>query len=85
MAQWYDAAVDTPSRIVITEAGLLAGERYLQEYSEEFDNGTGEGMHAEFISALLSAVFHASQIAFEMPALPLRRPPQSDHATFLDS
>lgn len=66
------AAERTP-KIIISREGILAGERYLREHSEEFDNGTSDGAHAEFISELLSAVFDASQITAEMPAMPLRK------------
>lgn len=46
----------------ITNNGLLAGERYLREHSEEFDDGTREGSHSRFIRSLVLEVLRASCI-----------------------
>jgi hypothetical protein len=53
--------------IHITIHGLLAGEQYLREHSEEFDDGTKDGFHSYFIHTLVSEVLRASCIDFEMP------------------
>ena len=50
------------NRIEITIDGLLAGERYLREHSEEFQDGTKDGFHADFIRALVLEVLQASRI-----------------------
>jgi hypothetical protein len=48
--------------IHITIHGLLAGEQYLREHSEEFDDGTKDGFHSYFIHTLVSEVLRASCI-----------------------
>ena len=59
----------------ITLDGIMAGECFLREHSENFDDGTSPGTHANFIKDLLTEVFHASGIALEMlcdtPSAPL--------------
>ena len=70
--------MDTESPILINMDGLLAGERYLREHSEEFDDGTVEGTHVRFIASILSQVFHASHIAFQMPDVPPYTSGQTD-------
>jgi hypothetical protein len=58
--------------IHITRNGLLAGELYLREHCEEYNDGTKEGFHSEFIHSLVLQVLHASHIAIEMPSEPQR-------------
>ncbi len=67
--------------VKITSSGLIAGDKYLREHSEEFDNGTAHGERADFIAGLLSEIFHASHVAFELPRLPLELPPRSGGLT----
>lgn len=55
------------TKIVIKASGLLAGESYLRDHTDEFYDGTPYGFHANFIKSLVSRVLDASGIAFEMP------------------
>lgn len=60
------------NKIHITPKGLLAGERYIREHCEEFDDGTRDGSHSYFLRHLVSEVLRASCVDFEMPpSLPL--------------
>ena len=52
---------------MITFDGLLAGEKFLRERNEDFNNGTPDGTHWRLIRGLLSEVFRASGITLEMP------------------
>ena len=51
----------------ITFQGLVAGEKFLRERNEDFDDGTPDGTHWRLIRGLLSEVFRASGIALKMP------------------
>ena len=55
--------------LVVTEDGLLAGERYLVDHCEQFDNGLPEGdfFRKKFIQSLLMEIFHASGITLRLP------------------
>lgn len=60
----------TPST-EIPMAGLLAGDAYLQQHTEEFNYWGGEvhpGACIEFVKSLLVAVFQASGIELRMPS-----------------
>lgn len=62
----------TPS-IEIPLAGLLAGDAYLQEHTEEFNIFGGEikpGLNTGFVKSLLEAVCQASGIELRMPCRP---------------
>lgn len=55
--------------IVVTEAGILAGEKYLQQHTDEFNYFAGQfvpHMCDEFVKELLTAVFQAEGIQLEM-------------------
>lgn len=52
---------------MITFDGLVAGEKFLRQHNQEFDDGTPDGTHWLFIRQLLSEVFRASGTALEMP------------------
>lgn len=65
------------NKIHIPNDGLLAGERYLREHVEEFDDGTQPGFHADFIEDLVSVVLNASRTGLLMPYEMQNKPPQN--------
>ena len=74
--------MDKQTKIAVTFEGLLAGERYLRERTDEFDDGTSEGAHVRFVLALVSSVFDACRIAIEMPsAQPCKHPKTAESET----
>ena len=50
----------------ITSSGITAGERFLREHCENYEDGTAIGTHSRFIQDLLMEVFRASGIALKM-------------------
>lgn len=60
----------TKISITLTQEGLIAGERYLREHCDEYDDGTGEGFHIRFIQKLVEQVFHASDIDIHIDEKP---------------
>ena len=50
----------------ITSSGIMAGERFLREHCENYEDGTAIGTHSRFIQDLLMEVFRASGIALKM-------------------
>ena len=63
--------------MTITYSGLIAGERFLREHCDGFDDGTGDGFHIEFVKNLLMEVFRASDVAHEFLLAPPLKPHQS--------
>ena len=53
---------------------FIAGERYLHDRCEEFDNGTRGEAQSQFIPDLLREVFPVSRIVLEMPPRPPSEP-----------
>ena len=60
--------------VQITSEGLLAGERYLREHIEEYNDGTREGFHVDFIEDVVSQALRASRVEFLMPCEPQKEP-----------
>lgn len=48
--------------VFVTEGEILAGEKYLRENCDEFDDGTPQGTHKNFIVNLLTEIFGHSDI-----------------------
>jgi hypothetical protein len=69
------------STINITPKGLLAGERFLRDNTEEFYDGTPEGFHLNFIQSLVAHVLCASGITLYMPDQPQVQPDTTDPLT----
>ena len=59
----------------ITYDGLVAGERFLRDHCDGFDDGTGNGFHVDFIKDLLKEVFRASGIDYEILVVKPEKPP----------
>lgn len=55
------------NNIRITTDGLLAGERFLRERCDEFQDGTRLGFHSNFVKLLISEILCASGLGLEMP------------------
>jgi len=53
-------------KIHITYDGLVAGERYLREHCEEYDDGTFDGFHNRIVKGLISEICRVSGLTLEM-------------------
>ncbi len=51
----------------ITDAGLLAAEKYLRQHLDGYGSGTPLGSHRRFIASLLSEALDASHVIFRLP------------------